>query len=157
MRRVTITPLCDGCDSAGRETVVTDQDAVWVALNPGAAPVELDLCPQCFTAYVAVLASLIDSHGRQPDAVEEPKRRPPSLTARWTCPKCGDDLALSSAAPHVYRRHLDQAPPVITVCPECGWKPPRGTPANMRPRQVGKHRKEQHGRTRLDDAMDALG
>ena len=157
MRQVTITALCDGCDSDGRATVVNGDgsDTVRLSLNGGALA-ELDLCPQCFNAHVAVLASLIDSHGRAPDPVEEPKPRPPSLTARWTCPTCGDDLALASAAPHIYRRHLDMAPPVITVCPECEWKPPRGTPAHMRPRQVGKHRKEQHGRSRLDDALDAL-
>ena len=125
----------------------------------------VDLCEHHRVKLVQPLDDLLKAHGRSIDGATAEAAQLPELASapakssgpRLPCPVCGASSIASALPGHIFKVHLKQpGPPLHKQCPECRWRPPKGTlPANV-PRQVGQHRKHAHGRSLLDDAREAL-
>jgi hypothetical protein len=158
MREVTISVWCDACRADDMQTL---GQTIRLTIGHTVHAETLDLCEKHQAALIEPLAQLLADYGTPIDADGQPMVRPKPRTPRTSdtkmisCPACDAVMVRNSLPPHIYKKHLKIAPPVLTACPECGWTPPMAGPTA--PRAVGAHRGREHeGAGSIKDALDAL-
>ena len=130
---------------------------VTVPVSLGGPPTEVDVCEECGETVLGPVAALAERGRRAGD--RPPRGRPPirreprpsEAAAEFQCKLCevgGPYTNKTSLVEHIWREHVGRPKPATPLrCPDC-------TRTFDTPNATARHRQQQHGWDRVNDAYD---